>query len=355
MVLEDILQRLNAAVLFIDSDHRIRWMNRRAQDWFDSCSIGDRRLCYRTHGYGLGFCNICPTGTAIDRGTPAHYEFTLPIDGQARVFEVIAIPLSANENMPASVVEFVMDVTGGGMVKIKENEMMVQIEKMVALGQLAAGVAHELNTPLGTISIISNEFSRALEGVSGKEATMEMLREYLADMQGEIVRCKTIIKDLLDFSKIGLASFVETDINAMVSKTVDFVNKGNKGCAAKTSKILAPVLPLIMTDPDRFRQVLFNVIKNAVESVEDDEYGSVAISTQVDACFVGVSIKDNGSGIPEGNMKRIFEPFFTTKPIGRGTGLGLSVSYGIMKDLKGEIRVASKVGEGTTVTLLLPV
>lgn len=354
VVLDEIFQRLNAAVLVIDSEHRIRWMNRTAQEWFGSCGMGERRVCYRTQGFGLGFCNICPTGTAIDRRTTTHYDFTLPINGQARNFEVIAIPLPEKDNMPASVVELVMDVTDGGVVKIRENELMVQIEKMVALGQLAAGVAHELNTPLGTISIISNEFSRALEGVSGKEATMEMLHEYLADMQGEIVRCKTIIKDLLDFSKIGLACFAETDINALVSKTVDFINKGNKGRDTRISKALGPGIPLIMTDQGRLRQVLFNVIKNAVEAVEDKTGGSVDISTRVETCLVSVSVKDNGSGIPEGNLKRIFEPFFTTKPVGKGTGLGLSVSHGIMKDLKGEIRVKSKTGKGTTVTLLLP-
>ena len=109
-----------------------------------------------------------------------------------------------------------------------------------------------------------------------------------------------------------------------------------------------------MTDPDRFRQVLFNVIKNAVDALENKPDGRIEITTNVEGCFVGIIVGDNGPGIAGDDLKRVFEPFFTTKPVGKGTGLGLSVSYGIMRDIKGDIRLDSKVGCGTTVALLLP-
>lgn len=102
-------------------------------------------------------------------------------------------------------------------------------------------------------------------------------------------------------------------------------------------------------------QVLFNVVKNAIEAVDEREDGQIDIFTRPEACFVQISIKDNGPGIRKEHMKRIFEPFFTTKPVGKGTGLGLSVSYGIMKDLHGEIRIESKTGKGSTATLLVPI
>lgn len=352
--LAETFQKLDAAVLLIDSEHRIQWMNNKAKDWFGGSRVGERRACYRTLAFGAGFCTVCPTGRTIDGGTPTHYEFTSPQKGEKRSFEVLALPVG-DLNSPVSVLEVVIDVTERGVVRLKENEVMAQIEKMVAIGQLAAGVAHELNTPLGTISIISDELSRAFDRIAVKKSEGEVILEYLADMRGEVARCKTIIKDLLDFSKRGVSNFVKTDINALVSKTVDFINKGTIKHDIRISKFPDAALPAIMTDPDRFRQVLFNVIKNAIDALESEAGGELEISTQIEGCFVAVTVKDNGPGISEDNLKRIFEPFFTTKPVGKGTGLGLSVSYGIMRDIKGEIRVDSQVGSGTKVTLLLPI
>lgn len=354
-ILDNITDSLSAAMLLIDSEHRIQWMNGKAQEWFGACRIGERRECYRTSSLGPSFCVICPTGKAIDCATPALYEFTRPCNGSSRNFEVIALPVGAGkDSRPSSVLEIVMDVTEKGLVRTKEYELMAQIEKMVAVGQLAAGVGHELNTPLGTISIISKEINRVIDGLALDSAAAKTLNEYLTDMHGEISRCKTIIKDLLDFSRRGLSYFVETDINALVSKTVDFICKGNMAGFMKITKALDPTVPVILTDSSRFRQVLVNVIKNAIEAVEEIEDGRVEISTRLHNKQVCVSIKDNGAGVPPQNLKRVFEPFFTTKPVGKGTGLGLSVSYGIMKDLNGEIKLENKAGRGTKVTLLLP-
>lgn len=352
--LAETFQKLDAAVLLIDSEHRIQWMNKRAMAWFGGSKIGERRACYRTLAFGLGFCTICPTGRTIDFGTPTHYEFTSPLKGKKRSFEILALPVS-DADSPGSVLEIVIDVTDKRIVRLKEDEVMAQIEKMVAIGQLAAGVAHELNTPLGTISIISDELGRAFDRIAVKKCDEAAILEYLADMRGEVARCRSIIKDLLDFSKRGVSNFVETDINALVAKTIDFISKGSIKHDIRISKILNTALPAIMTDPDRFRQVLFNVIKNAVDALESAIGGKIEIATEVEGCFVRVTVKDNGPGINEDDLKRAFEPFFTTKPVGKGTGLGLSVSYGIMTDIKGEIRLDSKVGHGTTVTLLLPV
>jgi len=354
IVLNDTLQRLDAALLLIDAEHRIQWMNNKAREWFGISKTGERRVCYRTMALSQGFCSICPTGRTIEFRTPTHYEFTIP-GKRPRKLEVIAVPIDNSKGGPTSVMEVVMDVTERGVVKVTERELMTQIERMAAIGQLAAGVAHELNTPLGTLSIISNELSRILEGFSKEKATRKVIEEYLADMQGEISRCKTIIQDLLGFSKSGVSQLVETDINTLVSKTIDFIDKGKKGCDITVTKSFDPTLPMIITDHDRFRQVVFNVLKNAIESVEENGGGRVDVSTKGEGCFISVSIKDNGPGISKENIRRVFEPFFTTKPVGKGTGLGLSVSYGIMGDLGGEIRLDSIEGKGTTVTLYLPI
>ncbi|MBI5809822.1 MAG: hypothetical protein HZB21_01335 [Deltaproteobacteria bacterium] len=288
ILLEDILHGLDAGVLLIDSEHRIQWMNKKALEWFSASKLGERRMCYRTMGLGKGFCTICPTGRTIDFGTSTHYEMNFPVKGAVKNFELIAIPVYDKDNRPSSVLELVMDITERGVIRIKENDLMGQIEKMAAIGQLAAGVAHELNTPLGTISIISGELDSAIQGVIGKDAPKEILQEYLTDMKIEVARCKSIINDLLDFSKRGVSYFTETDINALVTKTAGFVNKGGMKRIPAILLSLDPALPVIMTDHDRFRQVLFNIIKNAVEAVEEKEDGTVGISTRVESCFVCV-------------------------------------------------------------------
>ena len=351
MKIEDILDGLDAAVLYIDCGHRIQWMNHRAEVWFGP-GVGRRRACYRVAQHGAEFCQICPTGRAIELTAPAHYEFSLEIDGAPRKLEVIAVPVLDRESRPGSVLELIMDVTGRGLIKIKHEELMEKVEKMAAIGQLAAGIAHELNTPLGTISILSAEIERALKEPGAEQG--EIVREYLSDMRGEIDRCKGIINDLLGFSKSGFVRKEPVDMNGLVSKTLELLKKGKYGEQVEIRPSFDPSLRPIETDPDRFRQVLFNILKNAIEALEDNGNGRIDISTSVADGFVSVTVEDNGPGIPRELIKRVFEPFFTTKPVGKGTGLGLSVSYGIMRDLKGEIRIESSPGQ-TRVELLLPV
>ncbi len=353
MFIDQALDNIDCAILFTDQEHRIRWMNRKARQWFTGLDVGKRRVCYKTLSFGHGFCTICPTGRTIDYGVPTHYEFTIPSEDRQRNLEVLAIPMW-DEGIRTMVMEVVMDVTRARVVRIKEEAMMAQIEKMAALGQLAAGVAHELNTPLGTLSIISDELGRILDASQKRSIPRRLLHEYIQDMRGEIERCRGIIQDLLGFSRQGLYQFTMTDINQLVSKVVEFIQKGEKKYNIGIEKRLDPALPHVMTDRDRFRQVVFNVIKNAMEAI-DREDGLVEIATEKEECCVRVSIRDNGCGIPEENLKKVFEPFFTTKSVGHGTGLGLSVSYGIMRDLKGEIRIKSRMGEGTLVMLILPI
>lgn len=347
--IEQAFENLDAAMLFIDCTHRIQWMNRMASRLF-SGSEGMRRACYRVEAHGAGFCNICPTGRAIECKSPAHYQFTFEKGGSSREFEVIAVPVFSNDGRPGGVLELIMDVTGKGLIKIKHEELMARVEKMAALGQLAAGVAHELNTPLGTISIISNEIERLI-GEGGGQTAKEALREYLADMRGEVDRMRRIINDLRGFSSAGTTAPVMTDLNGLVVRTLDFLVKGQEKVAA-LERSLGPV-PELLTDPDRFRQVLVNIVKNAFDAIEETHGGRVRVLTSTEASYARVTVEDNGPGMAPEVLKRLFEPFFTTKPVGKGTGLGLSVSYGIMRDLKGEIKVESRPGM-TRVDLLLP-
>ncbi|MBI5048874.1 MAG: hypothetical protein HZB54_08000 [Deltaproteobacteria bacterium] len=361
--LQNILNSLEAGLIIIDQEHRVEWMNQKAVEWLGPfVQIGKRRKCYRTIVYSEGFCASCPTGRTIDHGTPTHYEFNLPSSistkisesGNPVAFEIIGIPIFDKNRHVSKVIELILDITEKNIEKIRSEELMVHIEKMAAIGQLAAGVAHELNTPLATISIISEELKILMDGLSEGKFTGDELREYLSDISGEIKRCQTIIGDLLSFSKKGVSEQVETDLNGLVSKAINLIQKGEGYKGVTILKDFDSSIPVVKTDPDRFKQVVFNVLKNAVEAVMGKGDGRVVVSTVKDGCSAKVVVSDNGPGIPAENLKKVFEPFFTTKPVGKGTGLGLSVSYGIMRNLMGDIKIDSRIGEGIEVSLLLP-
>ncbi|MBI5328078.1 MAG: hypothetical protein HZB80_07295 [Deltaproteobacteria bacterium] len=361
--MQNTLNNLEAGLIIIDQDHRVEWMNQKAVEWLGPfVQIGKRRKCYRTIVYSKDFCASCPTGRTIDYGTPTHYEFNLPSgvstkiseSGNPVAFEIIGIPVFDKDRHVSKVIELILDITEKSIEKIMSEELMVHIEKMAAIGQLAAGVAHELNTPLATISIISEELNSITEGLSEGRFTRDELRDYLSDINSEIKRCQTIIGDLLSFSKKGVSEHIETDLNSLVSKAINLIQKGEGYKGVTILKDFDASAPVVKTDPGRFKQVVFNVLKNAVEAVMGKGDGRVIVYTVKDGCSAKVVVSDNGPGIPAENLKKVFEPFFTTKPVGKGTGLGLSVSYGIMRDLMGDIKINSRIGEGVEVSLLLP-
>jgi|SRR3989338_1095154 len=357
-MIENILQNLDAGVLLIDSEHRIQWMNDKAREWLGPLQTGIRRACYRTKKHSEIFCMTCPTGRTIDFGIPVNYEFVLNDNGKSRTFNISGIPIKGKDGNISMVMELLVDISDKDIEKKNKEELMVQIEKMAAIGQLAAGVAHELNTPLGSISIISQELKSILKEASINKKFKNELEGYVNDINGEIKRCMTIIGDLLTFSRGGISELflIEVDINELLSQTIDFVrNKGGVPKGIIVSKKLSGSIPKMKTDIEKFRQVIFNVFKNAVEAVAEKDKGRIDVATAVDGQYIKVIINDNGCGISAENIKRVFDPFFTTKPVGKGTGIGLFISYSIMRNLKGDIRIESKPGKGTEVSLLLPI
>jgi len=243
---------------------------------------------------------------------------------------------------------------------LKETQsQLIQVEKMAAVGQLAAGVAHELNNPLGGILGYS-QF--ALEKISHKpisqfteEDTTSFL-QYLKDIEQQTKRCRSIIQSLLKFSRASAKEeFEPTDVNSVIEETLVFIRHQVEKNKVKLVERLEEPLPLIKGHPSQLQQVFTNLILNAVQAMPGG--GTLTITTRVreDTKTVEVSFADTGVGIPEENLDKIFEPFFTTKKVGEGTGLGLSVSYGLIKNHKGEIKVKSRKGEGTTFTVILPI
>jgi two-component system, NtrC family, sensor kinase len=228
-------------------------------------------------------------------------------------------------------------------------------EKLASVGLLASGVAHELNNPLTGILTFSHLVRQKLPDKSEDAEDMDLVIR-------ETKRCAAIIKRLLDFAREKLPEKKFTDLNQVIDDTVRIVEKPAHLRDIEITLDLDRTLPPIWIDADQIKQVVMNMVVNAQHAVE--EKGTITITTRRaqdprgpasdSKPMVAISIVDTGCGIPEKNLKRIFDPFFTSKDVGKGTGLGLSVSHGIIEAHGGRIDVQSKVGEGSTFTVYLP-
>jgi len=228
------------------------------------------------------------------------------------------------------------------------QDQLIQSEKLASMGQLAAGVAHEINNPLGTILLYSDLMLRDLPRDDPRAQDLRMVLN-------EARRCKSIVQALLNFARQNKVLAQATDVNRLCADTIAEVERLPLFAQVRFVTRFESVAPVIQADPAQLRQVLLNLFNNAAEAMPAG--GTITVSTRdVNAGGAGVeiSIEDTGCGISEENLPKLFTPFFTTKPIGRGTGLGLAISYGIIKMHRGAIDVQSKVGVGTTFIIRLP-
>lgn len=266
--------------------------------------------------------------------------------------------------------------------KIEETQAkLIQSEKLASVGQLAAGVAHEINNPIGFVrsnlatlddyinvyqTLIDNYRSmnslqgEALEARRQEIASIEKsedldyinedIKDLLKDCRDGTSRVKDIVSGLRDFSHMGGKGRDLCDLNACISSTLKIVVNGLK----KKCDVITDLqdIPMIIANQGEVNQILMNLLVNAGQAI--DESGSIGVSTSVKDNMALVTVSDTGSGIDPANIEKLFDPFFTTKPVGEGTGLGLAISYGIIQDHGGDIDVKSELGVGTTFTISLP-
>jgi len=224
----------------------------------------------------------------------------------------------------------------------KLQKQLLQSDKLATIGTLAAGVAHEINNPLGNISLYAQ--------ILLKKTTDKNIKEKLTVIDDEANRAAHIVKDLLDFARNSELKLCQIDINNEISKVLSIMSHQLRDIKVET---LFEPLPLIAGDCVRIQQVIMNLLKNSIQSITEN--GEIIIKTKAKQEQVEISISDNGCGISEENIDKIFDPFFTTKERTDGTGLGLSICYGIIKRHKGSIDVESELEKGTTFKIKLPV
>ena len=227
------------------------------------------------------------------------------------------------------------------------QQQIMKSERLATLGQLAAGVAHEINNPLGAILMYTHLFLEDME-------VEDTRRKDLEKVIMETTQCMDIVKGLLDFAHQTEPKIEDSDVNEILKRTLSLVENQALFQNVKITRVLSPAMPKVMVDASQIKQVFTNIVLNAADAVEGE--GELTIVTRIapDDESIEIEFTDTGCGIPHENLEKLFDPFFTTKETGRGTGLGLAVSYGIIARHKGTIEVKSVPGKGTTFIIRLP-
>ena len=274
------------------------------------------------------------------------YKFQLPMQtGETRTANIAIAPLVSRNFSVVGRIILVDDITA----RMQLESQLAQAEKLSSVGLLAAGVAHEVNTPLAVISSYTQMLAKQLRGD-------ERLAPLLDRITSQTFRASEIVNSLLNFSRTGSTEFSELNLNSVIRDTLTLLEHQFKTAGVKLEVDLMSELPPIVGNANKLQQVFLNLFINAKDAMTAG--GSLRVSTEVNG-RVGVLISDTGSGIAPEHMQRIYDPFFTTKNAPsdgqrRGTGLGLAVTYGIIQEHSGRIHVDSTVGQGTTFRLEFP-
>lgn len=277
-------------------------------------------------------------------------ELDVTLGAEVRSFRLTKIPMRLGGDEISHVITIGEDVTDSRRIQ----GQIMQSEKLAAIGQLAAGVMHEINNPLATISACVAAITGRLDDATGTERAV--VDEYLELIDKEVDRCTRIVDGLLDFSRPKGKAKGRVVLNALVDETLFLMKHHQRFKRLTVARELDATLPAAMGNAEQLTQVLMAMMLNAVDAMDDR--GKLTLRTGRSPSRsdeVLLEIEDTGIGIPRADQSKIFEPFYTTKAPGRGTGLGLSICYGIVEDHKGRIEVDSQPGRGTTFRVFLPV
>lgn len=286
----------------------------------------------------------------FETGEIQQAELEVTLAGEVRTFQLSKIPMRLEGDEISHVITIGEDVTDSRRIQ----GQIMQSEKLAAIGQLAAGVMHEINNPLATISVSVAAIGGRLAGL--RDTDKAAVEEYLELIDKEVDRCSRIVDGLLDFSRPKGKAKGKVVLNALVDETLFLLKHHQRFKRLTVARELDMSLPASQGNAEQLTQVLMALMLNAVDALDDR--GKLTVRTgrsPTRADELVVEIEDNGIGIPRAEQSKIFEPFYTTKPPGRGTGLGLSICYGIVEDHRGRIEVDSQPGRGSIFRVFLPV
>src|SRR5262249_48981888 len=274
------------------------------------------------------FTDVFRTGEMVRVEQDSSYE------GQKKVWKISKIPMRVDNAEVTHVITVGEDMTE----QKKMNEAVIHAEKLASIGRLAAGVVHEINNPLATIAACSEALTARVDDIENEEIHDDF-SEYLQIIRDEAFRCKAITNSLLEFSHQRQAEKVPSELNQIIEQTLQLIRHHPRLNKMKIVKELNDVLAPVYVNEGQMKQIFIALISNAFDAMEGE--GTLTIKTHWHECEGGrmlcAEFNDTGCGIPPDHLQKIFDPFFTTKPLGRGTGLGLSVCYGIVSEHGGRI------------------
>jgi len=239
--------------------------------------------------------------------------------------------------------------------RMKEMDaQLVQSDKLASLGKLAAGVAHEINNPLAVILQKTGWLQDLLEEEEfQKSANGEEFRTSVKKIEEHVERARKVVHNMLGYARRMEPRLEDIDVNQTINQTVDILENFARTNNIDIQTDLAGNLPITAGDQAQLQQVILNLVNNAIDAIGKD--GTVSIKSSRDSSHITVVIADSGPGIPESMQKKIFDPFFTTKSTGKGTGLGLWISYNIIEKMGGKLSLQSREGQGAAFTITLPI
>jgi PAS domain S-box-containing protein len=341
---ENIVESINVGVLAVDMQDRIESWNSQMEVMYATP---------RSEALGRSLREVFPASFLEDyyrfrqnSGIHNLYKFRLDTPAGARITNMAIAPLVTRRFHMIGRLIIVDDITE----RVALESQLSQADKLSSIGLLAAGVAHEVNTPLAVIASYAQMLAKQLQGDGQKSGLLEKITR-------QSFRASEIVNNLLNFSRTSGTEFSSVSLNKVIADTLALLAHQFKTTRIVVRDELAPDLPAIHGNPGRLQQVFLNLFLNAKDAMAESG-GTLTVST-ANGEGVNVTISDTGAGIPPEHVHRIYDPFFTTKAApregqGRGTGLGLSVTYGIIQEHAGKIRVESKPGTGTTFYLEFP-
>lgn len=346
--LQAVFDAIGDCVIIYDRAGRVQYRNHLAPRVFPQETVHGLTCRALFHPDRAEDHESCPVARA-QRGESCQISFsTTKHSGKNRYFDVIATPIAEPTEGYRALV-FIRDVTER---RARELQLL-QAEKMSSIGVLAAGVAHEINNPMTSVAGYAEALQRRFREAPelAEDLRLTDFPRYLEIIVREVYRCKGIIDSLLSFSRKSDGAFGKVDLNGIIGEVLELVRHQGRDKSIEIENNLLVPLPAVLGDASALRQVFLNLIMNGLQAIEGK--GSVRIETALENGQVVAKVTDTGSGIAPDMLDQIWNPFFTTKVVGKGQGLGLAVTYDIIKKHDGLIEVQSQLGKGTEFTVKL--